>query len=163
VSVFLLFLIIIFSLLMIPFGLPGLWVMIAAGVGYNALVGGDPIGWMTLAGVVTIAFISEVLDITLVGRYTRRYGGSRRGAWGAMIGGIAGAIVGVPIPILGSLVGAFLGAFLGALVAERSTGASTADSQRAATGAFFGRVVASVVKVGVGVVVGTWLVLAAWR
>jgi uncharacterized protein len=161
-SILLFALVLFVSLLMIPFGLPGLWVMIGAAVGYDALVTGDPIGWVTLIGVTLIAVVAEVLEFTLAGTYTRRFGGSRRGARGAMIGGIIGAIVGVPVPIVGSLVGAFAGAFLGALVAERTGGATTEDSRRAATGALVGRTVAAAMKVGFGILVAGWLIVAAW-
>jgi uncharacterized protein len=161
-SIFLFAIVLLVSLVIIPFGLPGLWVMIGAAVGYDALVTGDPIGWVTLIGVTVIAVIAEVLEFTLAGTYTRRFGGSRRGARGAMIGGVVGAIVGFPIPIVGPLVGAFAGAFLGALVAERTGGATNEDSRRAATGALVGRTVAAAMKVGIGILIAGWLLIAAW-
>lgn len=151
------------SLLLVPVGLPGLWVMIGVGLLYDVLVGSAAIGWPTLAAVTVLAGIAEVIEFVLGGRFAQRYGGSRRSAWGAILGGLAGAIIGVPVPIVGPMIGAFAGAFAGALAAELSLGRSAGASTRVATGALLGRVAAVAVKVGVGCVIGAWLVLAAWR
>src|SRR5687768_15502665 len=99
------------ALLLIPLGLPGTWVMIAAAMGYGYLAGAG-IGFPTLLLAFALAVVGEVVEFTLAARYTRKYGGSRRAGWGAIVGGIIGAIVGVPVPIIGSVIGAFAGAFL---------------------------------------------------
>ncbi len=75
------------GLLLMPLGLPGLWLMLAAG----------------------LATLAEILELTLTARYTKKYGGSSRAGWGALFGGLAGAFMGVPIPIVGSVIGAFAG------------------------------------------------------
>ena len=49
-AVILLVAICLVSLFIIPLGLPGTWVMLAAGVGYSILVP-NSIGWITLVGV----------------------------------------------------------------------------------------------------------------
>src|SRR5688572_27417086 len=116
-AIILLGLILFLSLFIIPLGLPGTWVMLAAGVGYSLLVP-DSIGWFTLVAVTVIAIIAEIFEFTLAGKYAKKYGGSRRASWGAIIGGTVGAIVGVPVPIIGPIIGAFAGSFIGALVAE---------------------------------------------
>ncbi|HEX5830527.1 MAG TPA: DUF456 domain-containing protein [Gemmatimonadaceae bacterium] len=150
------------ALLLVPLGLPGLWVMVGIGFVYNWLVGTEAIGWLTLAGAAALALLGEVIETLLGARFTRRYGGSRRAAWGAVIGGIAGAIVGVPVPVVGSMVGAFAGAFVGALVAEYTVGRAAGAATRVATGALLGRAAAVAVKVGIGCAIAAWLVLAAW-
>lgn len=148
------------SLFIIPLGLPGTWVMLAAGVGYSILVP-NSIGWITLVGVTAIAVIAEIFEFTLAGQYARKYGGSRRASWGAIIGGTVGAIVGVPVPIIGSIIGAFVGAFLGALVFEYSGGSGAQVSTRVAWGALIGRAVAAAMKVGAGIAITVWLLFAA--
>lgn len=150
-------------LVLIPLGLPGTWLIIGVGFGYNYLVPGDPIGIVTLIVLTVLALIGEILEFTLSAKYTRRYGGSRRASWGAVIGGVVGAFMGVPIPILGSVVGAFVGAFVGALLMELTRGTEGRVAGRVATGALIGRVVASVMKVGLGVVMAAWIALAAWQ
>ena len=152
--------VLLLSFVMIPFGLPGLWIMVGAALAYQLLLPGT-VGMVTLVGTALLALVAEVLEFTLAGRYARKYGGSRRAGWGAIIGSIVGAIVGVPIPILGSIVGGFVGAFVGAFIAERSRGTERAGSSRVATGALIGRVVAAAMKTGIGVVIAVWVFTAA--
>jgi uncharacterized protein YqgC (DUF456 family) len=148
------------SFIMIPLGLPGLWIMVGAGLAYQLLVPGT-IGTGTVVATSGLALVAEVLEFTLAGRYARKYGGSRRAGWGAIIGSIVGAILGVPIPIVGSIVGGFVGAFVGAFIAERSRGTELGGASRVATGALIGRVVAAAMKTGIGVVIAVWILFAA--
>jgi len=114
-----------------------------------------------LIGTVALAVVAEVFEFTLAGKYARKYGGSKRASWGAVIGGTVGAFVGVPVPIIGPILGAFAGAFLGALVFEYSRGSGAHASTKVATGALIGRVVASALKVAIGLMIAAWLVSAA--
>ncbi|HZE07451.1 MAG TPA: DUF456 domain-containing protein [Gemmatimonadaceae bacterium] len=153
--------VIILSLILIVLGMPGLWIMVASAVTYNLVVKGDPIGWFTLVAVAVLALVAELLEFTMTGRYARKYGGSRRAGWGAIIGSIVGAMVGFPVPIVGPIIGAFVGSFIGALVAELTGGASPGASTRVATGALIGRVVSTVLKIGIGFTIGIWIFIAA--
>jgi hypothetical protein len=155
--------VIILSLILIVLGMPGLWIMVATAVTYNLIVPGDPIGWFTLVAVAVLALVAELLEFTMTGRFARKYGGSRRAGWGAIIGSLIGAIVGVPVPIVGPVIGAFVGSFLGALVAELTGGSSAGASTRVATGALVGRVVSTVLKIGIGFTIGIWIFIAAMK
>lgn len=156
--------VILISLVMIVFGLPGLWVMIAAAVCYRLLLPDNPISWFTIIAITGLAVVAEVFEFTLTGKYARKYGGSRRAGWGAIIGGFIGMMVGIPIPIIGSVIGAFAGSFVGAFIAEMSGGqSSTAGATRVATGALVGRAVATAMKVGIGCAIAAWIFVAAWR
>jgi len=152
------------SLFLIPLGLPGTWLMIVAAIALNLLGGADDrVGIVTLIGVGVLALVGELLEFSVTGRYTRKYGGSRRAGWGAIIGGMVGAVMGVPVPIVGSMIGAFVGAFVGALVFEYTRrGADAGSASRVATGALLGRVVAAAMKVGIGFAMAVWLLFAAW-
>lgn len=156
-----LFAILVIGLIMIPFGLPGTWVMVAGAFGYQLLLPDSGIGLFTVVGTTVLAVIAEVVEFMLGGTYARKYGGSKRAAWGAIIGGMIGVIMGVPIPILGSVIGGFVGAFVGALVAELSRGTDRGAATKAAWGALVGRAVATAMKVAVGVVIAGWIVMAA--
>jgi uncharacterized protein YqgC (DUF456 family) len=156
-------LVLVVGLVLVPLGLPGTWVILAAALAYNALTGSSAISGGSIIALLILAVIGEVIEFTLAARYTRLYGGSRRAGWGAIIGGIVGAIVGVPVPIIGSVIGAFVGSFLGALVAEWTRGTETRAAARVATGAFLGRVFATAAKVGIGVAMAAWIFIAAWR
>jgi uncharacterized protein YqgC (DUF456 family) len=153
--------VIVLSLILIVLGLPGLWIMVASAVTYNLIVPGEPIGWVTLIAVAVLAFIAELLEFSLTGRYARKYGGSRRAGWGAILGGIVGAVVGIPVPIVGSVIGAFIGSFLGALIAEFTGGSSAGEATRVAKGALIGRVVSTALKIGIGFTIGVWIFISA--
>lgn len=160
-EILLLALVLFLSLFLIPFGLPGTWLMICAAFGYNWLTSSTAIGWATIVGVMVLAVIGEVAEFVLSARYTTKYGGSKRAAWGAIIGGTIGAIIGIPIPIVGSIAGAFAGSFVGALMMEWTVQRDMPASTRAAWGSLVGRVAATAVKVALGCAIGVWIVIAA--
>ncbi len=151
--------VVLLGLIMIPFGLPGTWIMAAGALGYSLLVPGS-IGVFTTVVVALLALIGEIIEFTLTAKYTRQYGGSRRASWGAIIGGIVGAIMGVPVPVIGSVIGAFVGAFAGAFLAQLTQG-NVGDATRVATGALIGRAVASAMKVGIGVAIAAVILFTA--
>jgi uncharacterized protein YqgC (DUF456 family) len=155
--------VIVLSLILIVLGLPGLWIMVATAVVYNMIVPGDPIGWFSLVAVAVLALAAELLEFTMTGRDARTYGGSKRAGWGAILGGIVGAMVGFPVPIVGPVIGAFVGSFVGALVAELTGGASAGDATRVAKGALIGRVMSTVLKIGIGFTIGIWIFVAAMK
>jgi hypothetical protein len=136
--------------------------MLAAAIGYDYLSPSNTIGWTAIGIGLVLAVIAELVELTLATRYARKYGGSKRAGWGALIGGFIGAFVGVPIPVIGSVIGAFAGSFVGALIAEFTRAQSDATvAARVATGALVGRVVATAMKVGVAFVIGVVLIAAA--
>ena len=146
------------GLVLVPLGFPGLWIMLGAGLLYWVLLPAGGIGLWTLVGAALIVVTAEVLEYTIAGRYTRKYGGSKRAGWGAIAGGLVGAVIGVPVPVIGSLVGAFAGAFVGAFVAEWTVHRDLrGNPTRVATGALVGRAVAAAVKSGMGVAVAAWI------
>jgi uncharacterized protein YqgC (DUF456 family) len=152
---------IILGLIMIPFGMPGTLIIFAAALCYYLLVPGGAIGLTTVIAMGALMIVAEGLEWVLTSRFTKRYGGSRRAGWGAVLGGMVGAFMGVPIPIVGSIVGAFVGAFIGAFVFEWSRGTTTGAAGKVAWGAFIGRVVAAAVKVAIGIAMAVWIVFAA--
>jgi uncharacterized protein YqgC (DUF456 family) len=154
-------LVLLLSLFLIPLGLPGTWVMLAAGIAYLFLAPVEPFGWLVIGGCFAIAIVGEILEFLFAAGYTKKYGGSNRAAWGAIIGGLIGVMIGVPIPILGSIIGGFVGAFAGAMIGEFSLGKSTEGATRAATGATIGRAMAIALKTVAGVMIAAWLLFAA--
>ena len=151
------------GLLLIPFALPGTWVMIVAAFIFNLMATPAPFGAVTFAAIVALALLGEALEVVFMSKYARKYGGSRRAAWGAVIGGLVGALVGVPSPIVGSIVGAFAGAFLGAYALEALSQQGHGPAVRAATGAVIGRVVGAAAKVMLGCAIAAWVLVAALR
>lgn len=159
-NVLILVAVMLLGLVMIPFGLPGTWIIAAAALGYQLLVPGS-ISIFTIIAVVVLALIGELLEFSLSAKYTKKYGGSRRASWGAIIGGMVGAFMGVPVPIVGSVIGAFAGAFVGAFIGEFSRAGEGGTATRVATGALIGRAIAAAMKIGIGVAMAAWVLFAA--
>src|SRR2546430_2591907 len=102
------------GLCLIPLGLPGLWVMVAGILAYGWLTGFRSVGVATIAIVLGLAFLGEIIDNWLGFYYAKRYGGSTRSGWGALIGGVIGGIIGGAGAVIGRGIGAVLGAVVGA-------------------------------------------------
>jgi len=157
-------------LVVIPLGLPGVWIMLGlAGLIewldslYLPADDGQTFSWWVLGVCLAIAVAGEILEFLAGVIGTKQGGGTKRGMWGALIGGILGAFVLTPflwfVPVVGSLVGALLGTFIGAVVGELSAQGSTlSGSLKPATGATIARILATIAKVGVAVVI--WIALS---
>jgi uncharacterized protein YqgC (DUF456 family) len=151
------------GLLLIPFGLPGLWVEVAALIGYGWLTDFTTVGVVVVSVVLGLAVLAELAELVLGGRFARRFGGGRRAGWGAILGGMIGAVVGLPIPVLGSIFGAMIGSFAGAFLLELTRRRGTAPALRVGWGALLGWITAIALKVGVGVVILVFTLLTALR
>lgn len=149
------------GLFLIPLGLPGLWVMVGGILIYGWLTSFRSLSVASIAIMLGIAFLGEIIESWLGFRFAKRYGGSSRSGWGALIGGIVGAVLGVPIPVIGSVIGAFLGAFVGAALFEYSASRHVGVASRAGWGAVVGRAAAAAAKIALGVVIAVIAVFAA--
>ena len=138
------------ALLLVPLGLPGVWLMVAM-LGGWALLG--QVGWLLVLAALALAAVAEALEWVLVARLNLRYGGSRPAFWGAVVGGLVGVLVGAPIPVVGPVVAGFLGTFAGAALVTFATTRDAAGAGRVGLGALLGRILAAVVKVGAGVII----------
>jgi uncharacterized protein len=151
------------GLLLIPFGLPGLWVMVLGVLAYGWLTDFQTVTPGIVALVVVLALLGEAIEAWLGFRFARRYGGSRRAGWGALAGGLIGAVVGVPVPLIGSVVGGFVGAFAGAALLEYTRERRAGAAAGAGWGAVLGRAAAAAVKMGLGIVIAVTAGFVALR
>jgi uncharacterized protein YqgC (DUF456 family) len=143
-------LVLVGGLLVVPFGLPGVWIMVAALFG-SVLAGW--VGWPVWLALATLALLSEALEFVVVKRMGDRYGGTSGAFWGAVVGGFAGVVIGAPVPVVGSLVAGFLGTFLGAAALTFHRTRSVRDASRVGWGVLLARILAVGLKVGVGVAI----------
>jgi uncharacterized protein len=143
----------VIGLLLIPLGLPGLWVMVVGIIGYGWLTDFRSASAITIGMVLAIAVLGEILESWLGFRFAKRYGGSSRSGWGALIGGLVGAVIGVPIAIIGSVIGAFIGSFIGAALFEYSASRQADVATRAGWGAVVGRAAAAAMKIALGLII----------
>ena len=121
------------------------------------VIPGTPISWLGIICLYlapslefnwTIVIISGIIAITIyVMDYiipaigTKKFGGSKAGAWGTTIGLIVGLIA--PIPF-GIILGPFLGALIGELIFNDA--ASGPQAFKAALGSFFGFLASTFMK-----------------
>ena len=148
------------GLLMVPLGLPGTWLQVIA-IGAYAYATHWRLGWWIFGIALVLAAMAEVVEFVMGGRFARKYGGSRRAAWGAIIGGLVGAFVGTPVPVIGSVIGAFVGAFVGAALLELTSSSEVRGALRVGWGAFLGRLAAAAMKSAVAVMIAALAVAAA--
>ncbi|MEE2898061.1 MAG: DUF456 family protein, partial [Gemmatimonadota bacterium] len=83
------------SLVLIPLGLPGLWLIVVMTMGLVLL---GSLSWTFGLVVAGAALASEIVEFAVLKKFGDAYGGSRKAFWGAVLGGMAGLFVGVPVP-----------------------------------------------------------------
>jgi len=149
------------GLALVPFGLPGLWVIVLGILGYGWLTDFRSITTVVIVAALGLALLGEVVEAWAGFRYAERYGGSHRAGWGALAGGLVGAVIGVPVPLVGSVIGGFLGAFAGAALFEYTRARRAGAALGAGWGAVLGRAVAAAVKMALGIVMAVGAVFAA--
>ncbi|MBN1132948.1 MAG: DUF456 domain-containing protein [Bacteroidales bacterium] len=88
--------------------------------------GYDTALWILLFAVVLVTILDYIMPIY----GTKKFGGSKRGVWGATIGLVVGLFLGP----LGIIAGPFVGAYIG----EISTGKKEKQALKAAWGSFVG-------------------------
>lgn len=164
VGIALFFLANILALLMIPLGLPGTFLQVAAALVLTVATDGTRMGWPWVGLLLGLALVGELVEFVSGQWGARRYGGSRKAAWGALIGGLVGAVVGgIPLPLIGSIVMSFLGTFAGALIGEMHERRHLAPDLRVGYGAIVGRAIGVGVKLALGflmLIVGSAVVIA---
>ncbi len=145
---------------LIPFGLPGNWLLAACGLAGPYL----GLGWTPFFVLLGMAVGAELLEFVTTIGYAKRSGASKAGGLGAFLGSILGAIFFtglIPIPIVGTLLGAAFGAFIGAAGFEiMFSSRRGADGIRVGWGAFFGTLIGKTLKISIGA--GQCVLLLAW-
>ncbi|HEV8292981.1 MAG TPA: DUF456 domain-containing protein [Tepidisphaeraceae bacterium] len=128
-------------------GLPGLWVMVAAALVYAWYTSFNYVGLWTLVILAVIAAIAELIEFLAGSAGAKKAGGSRRAAWGALIGGLLGAfLLTIPIPIVGTTIGLCIGVFVGALIGELTVRDDAVHSIRVGIAATKARLYAIIIK-----------------
>jgi uncharacterized protein YqgC (DUF456 family) len=167
----------LFLVVTIPFGLPGMWILLGLAALIelsDTLVVPAPhtvtFGWGVLAWCGGLGVVAEAIEAGAGAAGTRLGGGTRRGMWGAIIGGVVGAIlftIWLPIPLVGTLIGALVGTFAGAFAGEASGEESRhrprAENLRAALAATVGRLAGTLGKTLVATMIWVLLVWNAFQ
>jgi uncharacterized protein YqgC (DUF456 family) len=105
-----------------------------------------------ILAMVTILVIVMDYIIPLLG--AKKYGASKWGVWGSVLGMVIG--------IFWSPFGLLVGAFIGAVVAEWLVGKKKGEALRAGWGVLMGTLLATILRLGVSGMMTYYFVLALW-
>jgi uncharacterized protein YqgC (DUF456 family) len=105
-----------------------------------------------ILAIVTILVIVMDYIIPLLG--AKRYGASKWGIWGSVLG--------MAIGIFWSPFAMLVGAFIGAVVVEWLVGKKKGEALRAGWGVVMGTLVATILRLGVSGMMTYYFVLALW-
>lgn len=133
--------------------IPGTALIFGAALGHRLLVGAEHgAGWWTLGGLLLLTIISAALDAAAGYFGARRFGATRWGAAGAVIGGIVGIFTGFVLFLVLPIVGAIAGEIIG--------GKRGVDAGRAGWGTFLGNLVGMIVKLAIALAMIVWWLLS---
>jgi len=95
----------------------------------------EPFSPAFLIGMAALTIIVTALDYIVPAAGAKKYGASKFGFWGAVIGMIVGIIY---LPPLGMIIGAFIGAFVGELLIGKQSSAALKAGWGVFIGVMFG-------------------------
>jgi uncharacterized protein len=145
------------GLLIIPFGLPGVALILVSALIYALATDFDAaIGIKFFILLCVLMVIAETADNWLMALGAKKYGASRGAIWLSFLGGLLGGLFGGPLlalfmGFLGPFVGAFLGAFVAVFLYEYAKQKPAEQALRAGWGTVLGRMAGIVVKMIIGV------------
>jgi uncharacterized protein YqgC (DUF456 family) len=148
-----------FWLMLVPFALPGNWLIVIT-TSLFAWWQGDKnvFSIYTLIAIAVLALIGELVEFFAGAGGAKKAGAGWLGAIAAIFGAIIGAVTGTfVLPLLGTILGACLGAGLGAAVVEIASGKAADASLRSGVGASVGYLIGSIAKFVLGIAI--WLIV----
>ncbi len=149
-------------LAMVPFALPGNWLIVITTALFAWWRADDAVfSIYTLIAIAVLALLGELIEFFGGMGGARKAGARLRGSLGAIIGAITGAVLGtfiIPIPFLGTLLGSCIGAGLGAWALESLGGRQMHESVHTGLGAGLGQLLGTTTKLAIGFII--WLTVA---
>jgi uncharacterized protein YqgC (DUF456 family) len=123
------------------FGVPGNILIAINSLIYGLLTNYADFSFAFVITLFIVVLIIEFLEYLLIVLTAKKYGASKWGITGSIIGGIGGAISGAFVtPILGAIIGSILGVFLGATLLEFFKSYKLKEAFFSGIGAFLGKV-----------------------
>ena len=135
--------------------LPGHVILLLAAVMHRLLLGeASGIRWWSFAVLLLLLIASQAFEFFSGAAGTKWFGGSKWGAWGALVGGI----VGMFFFSFGLLLGPLIGALLGEKIFAKKENTPAIVS---GVGSVLGTVAGMIVKLAVGLVMVVWILIDA--
>ena len=131
---------------------PGTVIILAAALIHQIMLGTEKsLGWWNIAALVLLTLLSYAVEFA--GSYfgAKRFGATKWGAFGAMLG----AIVGLFFPFPGLIIGPIVGAVVGELLA----GKRLVSAGRAGWGTLLGNLAGMLGKLTIGLVMVSWFLV----
>ncbi|MEW4452529.1 DUF456 domain-containing protein [Bremerella sp. JC817] len=143
--------------------LPGNWILLLFTFLYAFFLPAEyypRVSWTVVIVMAVLAILGEVLEFLAGAAGAAKQGGSRWGIVlslvGAFVGSLTGAIMLSFVPVIGTMIGALLGgalgAFGGAWAGEHNTAKTHEERWAIGKGAFVGRIMGTVGKLAVGII-----------
>ncbi|MEN8126508.1 MAG: DUF456 domain-containing protein [Planctomycetota bacterium] len=151
-------------LMLVPFMLPGNWLMIIstylfAWWKWDA----ELFSWPLLITVAILALIAELIEFFAGVGGAKKAGAGWLGALAAIGGAVLGAVIGTSfMPVFGTMLGAFFGAGLATWIVERVAGKKHNESVCSGVGAGTGVLVGTISKFGIGCLIWLLITVAAF-
>jgi uncharacterized protein YqgC (DUF456 family) len=129
--------------------MPGTVIILAAAVIHQVMLGTEKsLGWWNIGGLVILTVLSYALEFASGYFGAKRFGATKWGAFGAMLG----ATIGIFFPFPGLIIGPIIGAVAGELLA----GKRLVSAGRAGWGTLLGNLVGMVGKLTIGLIMVSW-------
>jgi uncharacterized protein len=133
---------------------PGAIIILAAAVIHQLMLGSEKsLGWWNIAALVVLTLMSYALEFASGYFGAKRFGATKWGAFGAMIGAIVGLFFAFP----GLIVGPVVGAIAGELIA----GKRLVSAGRVGWGTLLGNLAGMLGKLTIGLVMVSWFLVTA--
>lgn len=132
---------------------PGTTIILAAAVIHRVMLGPTKsIGWGSIGLLILLTLVSYALDFASGYFGARRFGATKWGMFGALIGGVIGIFFAFP----GLLVGPVVGAIAGEIIA----GKRLVKAGRAGWGTLLGNIAGMIGKLTIGLAMVSWFLVA---
>ena len=115
----------------------------------------------TIVIFLVVTIVVTILDYIVPVWGAKKFGGSRAGVWGSVIGLIIGIFF-LPLGPFG-IIGILGGPFCGALVGEIITGKKSDKAFRAAFGTFIGFITGTLMKLATSFIITGFFVKEVWQ
>ena len=133
---------------------PGTTIILGAAILHRIMLGpAKSLGWWSIALLVLLTLVSYAVDFAGSWFGARRFGATRWGTLGAIVGTLVGLFFGLP--------GLFVGPVIGALVGEIAAGMKLIDAGRAGWGTLLGNLGAMLGRLLIALAMVSWFLVAA--